>query len=92
MEPPPAPTVLISTEGKRTGKPATSRLKLSPVWYASISATSALVPPMSKVMTSPVPAWRATWTAPTAPAAGPDSAVRMGISAARSTDIKPPDD
>ena len=32
------------------------------------------------------------WIAPTAPAAGPDSAVRIGMWRARATDISPPDD
>ena len=32
------------------------------------------------------------WIAPTAPAAGPDSAVRIGMWRARATDISPPED
>ena len=32
------------------------------------------------------------WIAPTAPAAGPDNAVRIGTWRARATDIRPPVD
>ena len=51
-----------------------------------------LVPPMSSEMTSGRPESRAMWIAPTAPAAGPESAVRIGTCRARATDISPPDD
>ncbi len=47
---------------------------------------------MSSVITSGSPARRAMSIAPEIPAAGPDSAVRIGKRRARSTEISPPDD
>ena len=47
---------------------------------------------MSSEITSGTPESRAMWIAPTAPAAGPDSAVRIGTWRARATDISPPVD
>ena len=50
----------------------------------------AVVPPMSKVMTSPCPTLRAISLAPTTPAAGPDSMMWIGRSDAASTPMEPP--
>ena len=52
--------------------------------------TSALVPPTSRVMHSGKPAARARQAAQIAPAAGPDSAVRMGKRRGIPIDISPP--
>ena len=71
-------------------KPATSRSNEMSAWKSRISATSALVPPMSRVMTSRLPESFAECAAPIAPAAGPDNAVRTGSARARSGDISPP--
>ena len=57
-----------------------------------INDMSALVPPTSRVMMLGREARRATCSAPTTPAAGPDRAVRTGTSRARSGDIRPPFD
>jgi hypothetical protein len=54
------------------------------------SATSVLVPPMSKVMMSVNPANWATNCAPTTPPAGPDKAVRAACSPAVWALIMPP--
>ncbi len=56
------------------------------------SATSVLVPPMSKVIRSAKPASRPTSCAPTTPVEGPDSTVRTGSRAACSKPITPPFD
>jgi hypothetical protein len=91
-EPPPAPTVWMSMEVRRTGKPATLRPKAISALPSRTRQTSVEVPPMSKVMRSSRPERAPAATAPTTPAAGPESAVRIGISAARPTDMRPPED
>ena len=80
----------MSTAGRRTEKPATSRSNEMSASKSRMSATSALVPPMSRVMTLRRPEPFAECAAPTAPAAGPDNAVRTGSARARSGDIRPP--
>ncbi len=57
-----------------------------------ISATSVLVPPISNVMMSGKPDAVLVAIAPTIPAAGPDSTVRTGPSAATSREMIPPFD
>ena len=47
MLPPPAPTVWMSSIGRRTGRPATVRSVERPATPPRISDTSQLVPPMS---------------------------------------------
>ena len=91
-EPPPAPTVWMSIDGRRTGKPATLRPKAISALPSRTRQTSVEVPPMSNVMRSLRPARAPAATAPTTPAAGPDRAVRIGISPARPTDMSPPED
>ena len=74
MEPPPAPMLLMSSIGIRTGRPPAS----PSVVYGgcpSNSATSVDVPPMSKLMKRSTPIWLATAAAPTKPPAGPDRTV-----------------
>src|SRR2546421_633285 len=87
-EPPPAPTAFTSTMGRRTGNPPTEPSKEMLKVPALIRHTSALVPPMSSVIALRRPDVRTTAAAPTAPAAGPDSAVRIGNRAAWGADIR----
>ena len=56
----------------------------------STTATSALVPPMSKVITRSWPACRATNDAPMTPAAGPESNVSTGRRPASDAVMTPP--
>ena len=72
MEPPPAPTVRTSTDGRAHGRRrrrVVSRpIRGAPSWT---SATSVDVPPMSKVSRFVKPACSATQSAPETPPAGP---------------------
>ncbi len=92
MEPPPAPTVCMSSTGTATGSPATlaSFVRRGPP--AGHSATSVEVPPMSNVMMSVNPASPAARVAPTTPPAGPESIVRTGSVAAARAEMLPPED
>ena len=56
IEPPPAPTVWMSIDGSRTGKPATLRSNAISALPSRTRQTSVEVPPMSNVMRSPRPA------------------------------------
>ena len=58
----------------------------------SIDAALAVVPPMSKEITSLSPSVAATARAPTAPPAGPDSTTRHGCAAAAASVVSPPFD
>ena len=85
--------VVISIIGVRTTMPNSIVVcAASAASPPAISATSKEVPPMSPVITSGKPALRATCAAAITPAAGPDSAVRIGKRVAVSTAITPPFD
>ncbi len=58
----------------------------------SISEALAVVPPMSNAIASAMPSWRASARTPTTPAAGPDSTMWIGFSAADWAVVKPPFD
>ena len=62
------------------------QLRLPP----SMSDALAVVPPMSKLITLAKPTRSPTRCAATTPAAGPDSTMRTGDSAALSKDMTPP--
>ncbi len=73
MEPPPAPSVWMSSAGSETFAMPT---RFSPVSCASpfcSSAMSVLVPPMSKVIRLRSPSRRAAYVPAATPPAGPDS-------------------
>ena len=82
MEPPPAPTSVISTERTRIGNPRS----YPPIQYRSVAANSppsieqvlAVVPPMSNVTTFSMPRVAASARAAITPATGPDSTLRTG--------------
>ena len=78
MVPPPALTVWMSSIGTATSRPATTPCVVIPGCSALTSATSQLVPPMSKVMRSEKPAERPSSTEAATPPAGPDSTVVTG--------------
>ena len=58
----------------------------------STSDALAVVPPMSKLMTFSIPVWRAIARDPTTPAAGPDSTMLTGLTAASAAGVRPPFD
>src|SRR5262249_56002306 len=72
IEPPPAPIELTATVGMKIGNSPI----ISPTPYCGtpsrMKATSALVPPMSRLMVAGNPARLATWAAPITPAAVPE--------------------
>ena len=88
MLPPPAPTVWMSSCGRRSGRPPTRRSALRPATPSRIRQTSVDVPPMSKLIASGMPA---ATTAATPPA-GPDRSSRAGCAAASSRSHTPPFD
>ena len=92
IEPPPAPTVWMSTVGSRTGSPPTARSAARSAAPPSIRQTSVDVPPMSKESASPKPAARATRAAPTTPPAGPETSTTTGCAAASRASRRPPDE
>ena len=57
---------------------------------SSMSVMSVLVPPMSSAMTRSSPSWRATYAAPAAPPAGPDSMDLTACSELSETGAIPP--
>ena len=69
-----------------------------PTWYSvarliapsSTSEALAVVPPMSNVISLPIPICRRSSWAPTTPAAGPDSMMCIGRAAAAVSVISPP--
>ena len=88
---------------KRYPAPVSSREPImmpAPTEYSGERVTSpfsmiealAVVPPMSKEMIFDRPIFRASAWAPTTPAAGPDSMILQGRSAAASAVINPPFD
>ena len=90
IEPPPAPTVWMSSAGSETGRPAITRSAVSGTRPSSIRQTSQEVPPMSKQATFASPAAAATSSAPPTPPAGPDRTVRAACAPARATSVRPP--
>src|SRR3990167_1641330 len=82
MDPPPAPTLWMSSMGTATGTPPTLPSFVVASSPLSSRATSVEVPPISKLMTRWRPASRARARAPTIPPAGPESSVRTGCAAA----------
>ena len=59
-------------------------------WPSSISEALAVVPPMSKVIRFGRPTLLPISSPPTTPAAGPDSTIFTGVSAACLADMMPP--
>ena len=99
MDPPPAPISIMSITGVLIGRPeplakrctrAASSTGMISKRPSSISAALAVVPPMSKEMTSLWPANRPNQAVASPPPAGPDSSSRIGNSQAVCGDIKPP--
>ena len=70
----------------------TSYSRLRDTRPPSTSEALAVVPPMSKVIAFSNPRPRASESAATTPAAGPDSSAKTGRPAALSAVITPPDD
>ena len=81
MLPPPAPMVWMSSEGSRTGKPATACSAVTAGAPSRIRHTSVLVPPMSKLSASGKPQARPPRPRPARPPAGPESSSAAGSSA-----------
>jgi hypothetical protein len=83
--------VVISIIGVRITRPKSMVVcAASDAWPPAISDTSKDVPPRSLVMTLSKPAARAMAPAAITPAAGPESAVRIGNFRAIAVDITPP--
>ena len=78
--------------GSRMGMPATARSSATSASRSRTRETSALVPPMSRVMRLRGPERAPESMAPTTPAAGPERAVRTGRARARAGDMRPPFD
>ena len=79
IEPPPVPMVLMSIIGTRTGKRPMAPPLVTFGLAFSIRQRSVDVPPASRVTTSGKPASSAMTALPSAPAAGPDKAVVIGL-------------
>src|SRR3954470_4401269 len=90
MDPPPAPTVTTSTIGILEGYAPTEPSVVSVGSPASTTLTSVEVPPPSQVSTLSNPARLERSPAPSAPAAGPDSTVVIGLCTPSSDDSTPP--
>ena len=90
IDPPPAPTVWMSTIASASGRPPTSRPAVSRTAPCSTTQTSHDVPPMSKQTRSVRPLRRATSAAAAAPPAGPESTVNDACRAASSAAARPP--
>ena len=80
----------MSSTGVRIGSPSTSVSGASAGSPPRTSATSVLVPPMSKVMRSPRPERAACRTAPTTPAAGPLNSAVMAVLRIAAAGSRPP--
>ena len=100
IEPPPAPISIMSTDrrlDRQAGAlleavharrpPASARSAARP---SSIRQAFAVVPPMSKAMTSGRPARAPNSAVASAPPAGPDSSSRIGKARAASGETRPP--
>ncbi len=92
IEPPPAPTVTMSTMGVFTGKRSIRLSVVNCGRRSSIRLTSVEVPPASSVRMLRYPARSPMKIAASTPAAGPDSSVVTGRSAARRAVTTPPFD
>ena len=92
MLPPPAPMVWMSTMGSFSGNGPTIPSLVTSGRPSRTRQMSALVPPTSIEMMSRWPAARATLTAPTTPAAGPDSTVCTGWRTQVAALVTPPSD
>src|SRR5882757_5962810 len=79
IDPPPVPMVLMSIIGMRTGNAPTAPPLVICGLPPSIRQRSVEVPPASSVTKSGKPASSAMTALPSAPAAGPDSAVVIGL-------------
>ena len=79
IEPPPVPMVSMSIIGMRTGNGPTAPPLVTCGLALSIRQRSVEVPPASRVTTLGNPAISAMTALPSAPAAGPDSAVVIGL-------------
>ncbi len=82
IEPPPAPTVWMSTIGSLIGNPPTDRSSVRSARPPEIRHTSVEVPPMSNEIAFSTPASSATRAAPTTPPAGPETSTSAACSAA----------
>ena len=92
MDPPPAPIVWMSTIGSLSGNGPIMPSLVTSGRPSRTRQMSALVPPTSIEMMSPKPAERPTDTAPTTPAAGPDSTVCTGWRTQVAALVTPPSD
>ena len=91
MLPPPAPMVVMSMCGMRTGTPYSTRVSSAKRGLPfATSETSKLVPPTSAVMQLRNPACWPMKAPATTPAAGPESTVFTGTCWATALDITPP--
>ena len=91
MLPPPAPTVCTSTMGTWIGMPCSSSISaVTAGTPSSTRPTSALVPPVSKVIRSRHPAARPMAAAAMTPEAGPESTVLTAFAAAERAETLPP--
>ena len=90
-EPPPAPIVSTSMDGKTIGCPYSTChsfvVRSSPSWMSEMSV---LVPPMSSPIALSNPAARAVCRAATAPAAMPEAASLTAYFSTASAVITPP--
>src|SRR4029453_5454890 len=90
MLPPPAPIVLQSTIGVRTGNGPIRPSLVITGRPPCTTLTSLLVPPMSSEMKSVIPDCSAAHCAPTTPPAGPDRKSVTGCCAATAAETMPP--
>src|SRR6202158_5640728 len=92
IEPPPVPIVSMSIIGIRTGNGPTDPPLVTCGLPPSIRQRSVEVPPASSVTRSGNPAISAITALPSAPAAGPESAVVIGFRTPCSAPGPPPPD
>ena len=90
MLPPPAPIVFTSTIGARTGYGPMNPPEVMSGFPPLTTATSLLVPPMSRETKSRTSERSAAKRAPTTPAAGPERKSVTGCRAASPADTSPP--
>jgi hypothetical protein len=93
IELPPAPMVVTSMSGRHSGIPhSTSNSPENISWPSTMTPTSALVPPMSRVTARSEPSWRHQWFPAMTPPASPESTSSAGRAAARASGTWPPFD
>ncbi len=92
IDPPPDPIAFTSTIGTRTEYPLISPSARMSGCPRLIKAMSQLVPPMSTVIRSSIPAARPTSRPLMTPAAGPDRKSRTGRCRAMVEELMPPRD